>query len=240
MANWRQVWSARGLPEPAPGVSVEPLKMALRLDGYDTAMAKGLTPDAMRDLAAEWGNRVAFDPGDSVYEVGCGAGAFLAAVADVHEPSQSAGSDYSRSLVTSGRALFPWIDLEVHEGSQIPTEPRYTHVTCVGAFMYFSDLDYSAEVLDRMIAKSMRTVSILDVPDLSTKASSEAFRHQGHSDSDYEERYRGLDHLYFDRSWFLDHLAESEWHVEVADQAVEGYSNSGFRFNVFAQRRMLT
>ena len=217
--------------------SVEPLEVALRLDGYDTTMARGLTPNSMRNLAAAWGRWVAFAPGDSIYEVGCGSGAFLAAANDVHMIRRPGGSDYSESLIASGRTLFPWIDLEVHEGSQVPLEPTYTHVTCVGAFMYFSDLEYSAAVLDRMMAKSLRTVSVLDVPDLDLMETSEAFRHQGHSDSEYEQRYRGLDHLYFARTWFLEHLDQEEWSVVVADQEVEDYGNSAFRFNVFAERR---
>lgn len=237
MANWRDVWGARELSDDF-GAGAEPLELALRLDGYDTTMAQGLTPRAMRDLAAGWGNRVGWVAGDSVYEVGCGAGAFLAAVSDVHGPRQLGGSDYSRSLIESGHRLFPSMDLEVHEARHVPSEPPYTHVTSVGAFMYFPDLDYAAAVVARMMAKASRTVSILDVPDVSVRAKSEEFRRRGHTDSEYEERYEGLDHLYFAREWFLGQFDGHEWRVLLVDQAVDGYSNSDFRFNVFAQRRV--
>lgn len=236
MPTWREVWNARGLSGHEGDATSEPLEVALRLDGYDTAMANGLTPKSMRDLSVAWGKRVALTPGDSMYEVGCGSGAFLAAATEVHGISRLGGSDYSQSLITSGRMLFPWLDLEVREGSQVPPEPTYTHVTCVGAFMYFSDLEYAATVVDRMIAKSVRTVSILDVPDLSDKERSESFRQRRYSGTVYQERYRGLDHLYFDRTWFLNHFARSAWRVVTADQEIEGYSNSKFRFNVFAER----
>ncbi len=238
MVTWKEVWDSRELPKSGAEKDADPLELALRLDGYDTAMAQGLTPASMRDLATGWRERVGFISGDSLYEVGCGAGAFLAAASAVTGTSQLGGSDYSSALIDSGRELFPWIDFEVCEASRVPIEPAYQHVACVGAFMYFNSLDYATEVLDRMTVKSQRTVSIFDVPDASRQERSEAFRRQGYSDSEYEQRYGGLDHLYFDRTWFPNQFDQSEWEVAVIDQDVAGYGNSKFRFNVFATKRL--
>ena len=55
--------------------------------------------------------------------------------------------------------------------------------------------------------------------------------------AEYEARYRGLDHLYFERAWFrreLEVLGAAR--IEIRDQNIAGYANSAHRFNVVAWR----
>ena len=54
-------------------------------------------------------------------------------------------------------------------------------------------------------------------------------------DAEYDAKYRGLDHLFFDRAWLHDTLmAHGAKSVRIEDQHVRGYQNARFRFNAIA------
>jgi len=168
--------------------------------------------------------------------LGCGAGAFLEALQRTGLTGSLTGSDYSRSLVAAGRRLFPLLELDVADAAQIPLTPRVDHVTAVGVFLYFPDLAYAQAVIERMQERASKTVSVLDLPDIATRRQSEEYRRGEYSADEYEEKYAGLEHLYFDRDWVHGLFDASDWQVTVANQDLGAYGNAPFRFNLYARR----
>jgi hypothetical protein len=56
-------------------------------------------------------------------------------------------------------------------------EPPLDAVISFGVFLYFRSLAYAAQVIDRMVKKAERIVTVLDVPDLAMPEGALAYRH---------------------------------------------------------------
>ncbi|KAF0815042.1 Trans-aconitate 2-methyltransferase [Andreprevotia sp. IGB-42] len=223
MQNWHAIWNRR-----QGELGSDALQSLIELDGFDAG--------AGRIIAADWrayvhliAQRLHLQAGQGVYEVGCGAGAFLYALQElgVH----IGGLDYSASLVAKASEVMPDGDFTHGEAVQMPLEPVYDVVLANSVFHYFPDQDYAAQVLQRMLDKATRMVAILEVPDLASRDEAERIRRDSLSPSAYEEKYRGLAHFYYDRSWFADFAAQRGYHCQVFDQCIPNYAQSPFRFN---------
>jgi trans-aconitate methyltransferase len=176
-------------------------------------------------------------PGDTVFEVGCGAGAYL------YELSQMGcrvgGLDASASLIDCARRAMPGGHWSVADAADLDaTEPWDVVVAC-GVFLYFPTLDYARAVLERMVRKARRGVMVLDVPDLAKREATEAERRRIVGPAAYAVKYEGLAHLYMEKAWFETALRELGLGcVRIEDQVIDGYANGASRYNVFASPRL--
>ena len=150
-----------------------------------------------------------------------------------------AGSDYSSTLVVAASKALADGEFECCEASKVPAFPQYDFVVASGVFIYFPDLEYAGTVIRAMVAKARRGIAILDNPDLARKEETLALRYQvAGSKEEYEKRYQGLDHLYFDRNWFARQLESAgATSVLIRDQEIQDHGNAAGRFNVFARLR---
>ena len=99
-------------------------------------------------------------------------------------------------------------------------------------FQYLDCLNSALNVCKSMIAGAVKCAAILDVPDFNLKADSELARHKSSDVYSKSRKKPFISHLYFERSWF-ERLADiEEVKVETFDNLVDGYVNSGYRFNV--------
>jgi trans-aconitate methyltransferase len=228
---WQAVWERKGAEVQDTTFDLAQL---LRTNGYDTGHGD-IKVDAWTSYAAHVLDVLGADAGHSVYELGCGAGAFLTPIRE--RGLTVAGSDYSSTMVAAASKVLPDGQFEWCEASNVPAFPQYDFVVANGVFFYFKDLDYAETVIKALMAKARRGVAILDSPDLAHKEETLALRHHtAGGKEEYERRYKGLDHLYFDRDWF----AQAFWSagatsVEVYDQQIQDYANAAGRFNVFAR-----
>jgi SAM-dependent methyltransferase len=231
------VWRRRGLDATDLPDDADRLTLAMRLNGYDGPTSGGVGPDDFAELARSWADRAGCGRDDSVYEVGCGAGSFLAAIERATGCTRLAGCDLSPGLVEAGRSILPHLALDVADAAVFPLEPQVDHAVSFGMFFYLASTDDAAQVLQRMVRKATRSVSVLDVPDVRLAAQAEAHRRALWGVAEYEQRYAGLDHLYFEQSWFREQLPEPHWHVDISPQSLANYDNAPFRFNVVAVSR---
>ena len=228
MSGWDRVWAARTVPQTA-GSTLAGLMAADGLDTPTGRVEEAAWLEFVRAVAA----RVGLRPGDSVFEVGCGAGAFLY---DLHRSGIAvSGLDRSPALVELARQAMPGARFEVADAGELDTAEQADAVVSCGVFLYFPSLEYARDVVLAMAAKARRAVAILDLPDLATREEALARRRElaGGEDA-YAERYRGLEHLYFDRDWVAGVLREAGLvRIETASQAIAGYENGRHRFNAF-------
>ena len=232
-AGWDAVWAGR-TAELAGGGSV--LSALLVADGRDTPYG--------RVDEAQWvafvqrcATRLDLGPGGSVFEVGCGAGAFLYVLSN--SGYAVSGIDRSAALVGSARRCMPEGHFEVADAAEFSLTPHPDAVVSCETFMYFASADYARAVLSRMAAKATGAVAVLGVPDAAKKE--EALEHRmrlAGGRRAYEARYRGLEHLYLERDWLASCFADCGLvDVEVDDQQLPGYDNAAFRFNCWGYVR---
>jgi hypothetical protein len=71
MSSWHEIWEKK----PDDETATSTLSLLLSADGYDTLAA--ITPKAWTEHVHHIASRASLRESDSVYDVGCGAGAFL-------------------------------------------------------------------------------------------------------------------------------------------------------------------
>jgi SAM-dependent methyltransferase len=225
--TWKEVWEARRL-DPAKG-SV--LAQLIAADGFDDGFSK-FSEEAWRQYVLRTARTIGIGPESKLFDVGCGAGAFLFELA--RQGCRVAGLDASSTLLQYAARAIPggtWIHADA---AALEVDPAYDFVIAGACFHYFPSLEYAGEVLRRMVGKARRGVAVLDVPDLALREQAIEERRRLGGGEAYERKYDGLSHLYYPRDWFESTLARlGVARVEIAGQHIEGYANSAHRFNVF-------
>jgi len=159
---------------------------------------------------------------DSLFEVGCGCGASLFPF--FSKGNKVGGIDYSEILIKYAQEILtPNYDFTVGEADSISDE-KYDIVFSNGVFLYFPNIEYSENVLTKMIKKSNKYVAILEIPDLTKREGAEIKRKN--TIQDYEVKYKDLHHLYFDKKWFIDMGEKFHATVEIFDNTDICGSNS--------------
>jgi SAM-dependent methyltransferase len=228
MNKWRDVWEKRPHGD-SPADST--LLALLKEDGYDTLGA--ISEQAWRAHVRKLSARLQLRPGDSVFDVGCGAGALLWCLREAGHPV--GGIDYSSSQIARARQVMPDVtDLGVQEAAALEPAPAYEAVVACATFLYFPDHSYAAGVIDRMAAKTTRCLALLDLPDLAQKDAILRSRKKALGEEAYNQRYAGLDHLYYAKEWVKERLEKLGLNCELESQSLEGYLHSPYRFNAFA------
>lgn len=225
--TWKAVWEARQLDASRSS----PLAQLLAADGMDTGFGS-VGEQAWSRYVVETARTIGIEPGCSVFEVGCGAGAWLYELDCMG--CQVAGLDGSAALIGYAQQHLPRGQWTVGDAADLDPQPSYDFVVSSGVFLYFPSLDYARAVLERMVQKARTGLLILDVPDHACRDAALAERIRIGGDG-YNLRYDGLDHLYYERSWFQEALASlGIRRTVVRDQSIDGYINGHYRFNVFA------
>ena len=225
--DWKAIWSSKELGPADRSI----LARLIAIDGFSSVFGRMDDAGQWLDYVLFQAKRLGVVPGDSLYEVGCGGGAFLYPFWE--RGHRVAGADQAPNLITIARQAMPGAALQTLEARDIPAQEQADVVVSNGVFLYFPDQAYAEAVLRKMIAMARKSVGIFDVCDLATKAEAIAARRGVMGDAEYEAHYHGLDHLYFDRQWFARVLSGLPARVDVVDQSLAGYGNNAYRFNVY-------
>jgi len=230
-SRWKSVWSQRPRSD-ASHDGEATLEALIRADGFNTGFGD-ITVEAWSDFVDQTCALLGLEAGDSLFEVGCGAGAFL------YLPSRRGitvgGIDYSPSQIDMAKRAIPDGIFDVRDANGMDISPSVDVTIAFSVFQYFSSLDYARQVIDRMCQKAGRAVAILDLPDL--QLADQALRHRqtaAGGAAAYAERYEGLDHLSYSKEWIRMALEDHGLRdVTVGTQTMSGYDNGTFRFNAW-------
>ena len=222
-SSWLGIWERKG--REASGKPAYGIADLLAADGFDGAMAQ-TGPSAQRHIAAMITESLGIQPKTRILEVGCGAGAVLSLLRDTR--ANLAGVDYSAPHIEIARAALPEMEFHVAEATALPfPDGAFDAAFSYGVFLYFRDLDYASAVLREMlrVVRPGAPVLIQDVPDAAKReACEEARRAAGAA--------LNPPHCYYPKEFFMEFAASCGRHGKIMDQAVPGYTNSRFRYNV--------
>lgn len=227
--KWQSIWNKREIPNDKK-INLE---MLIKLDGFDSG-AGYINPSDWRKSVLNTIKIIGINSGDSVFEVGCGSGAYLYAINELKNIS-GGGVDYSKPLIDIAKKALPKMNFECLEAINIAHIPKYDHCISHGVFHYFDKL-YAEKVLELMIEKAHKSVAIIEVPDERKKNQSEEIRRQSLSLEEYEEKYKGLKHEYYNPRWFLDISKKLNLSCKIIENQTPNYIQKDFRYGVILKK----
>jgi 2-polyprenyl-3-methyl-5-hydroxy-6-metoxy-1,4-benzoquinol methylase len=230
MNKWKKIWENRDTS--FTNNSNEDLLMKLiQSDGFDGGGGESrITSNSWRAYISLIETELSAQKTDSIFEVGCGCGAILYPLREAGH--KIGGLDYSETLVKKAQEILSDTDITVCEASLLETLPKYDFVIANSMFFYFPDFEYASLVLRKMYEKAQKGIAVLDVPDAHLEAMLE--RKKREACPNYDEKYKGLKHLYYYKSWFLDFFERNKCSkITLSQQNIKGYGYNDFRFNCF-------
>lgn len=220
MNSWEAIWNNR---QPENGYDLVDL---IKINGFDGG-GTSFSTEAWLKYVTSFEKTIPIDPSDSIFEFGCGCGAFLLPFYEMGHVV--GGIDYSETLIKIASTVMDKGDLAVKNAKDTFADTIYDLVLAHSVFQYFESLDFAKTVCCNMLQKSSKKVAILDVPNSLLQKESERDR------SIVKAGYRAKDellHLYYEKQWFEQFAIEEDVDIKIIDQSVDGYINSKYRFNV--------
>lgn len=247
MQNWKRIWGNRCVDtEKLASRDVKEVFMELkRLTGNDTVGGQGVSYEAFVKQFAMAKREMAFSPlqdfePQSYFEVGCGSGALLFLLQQEESPLRGGlvlgGMDYSSSLIDAAEQVLDHPkELYCAEASEIDSAIQYDCVFSYSAFEYFYDYDYAKNVLKKMLEKANHSIAVLDVHD--KRLGEEYLAYRRSIISDYDEKYAGLNKLFYDKAFFIRFAEENALDIKFTSCRLDGYWNAPFTFDVYFYKR---
>lgn len=222
---WWKVWNEREI-----GINNfnDPtiLEQLIKIDGFDGPFGK-ISVTNWKDYASMIGDRLRLQDNESLFEVGCGAGAFLYPF--YKKGHYVAGIDYSENLIGVAQKCFSSSDFTLGAADSLDPSTKYDIITANSTFSYFPDMHYADKVLDKMFCKANRCVAILDIPNLESKHQCE--KNRGQLIENYDSTYKNTKHLYYSKNWFIYFAALKKTSIDIFDQSINYCNSAGYRFN---------
>ena len=237
--NWKRLWSNRSADEEIlRGGDPETIFIELkRSSGYDVVKDQ-LSYQSFLDWYSGIKEKLCrHTPADgtiqSVFEVGCGSGANLFLFE--RDGFSCGGLDYSAKMLSCAKQVLRTADIRCADACNLPTEPQYDAVISASVFGYFTDEAYAETVLEKMCQKARYSIGVLDIADVEKREAYLQYRRQ--SIPDYEERYKGLPRLFFDKAFFTAFAHRHDLKIEFSPVELENYWNSQFYFDCYLYKR---
>ena len=186
-----------------------------RLDGFDVSIedAEAYYRKFYDETIVAWNQLQEAASICSAYEAGCGSGANLYLLQN--RGMKVGGIDYSASLTDIARQVVKdGRSVRTDEAAKIDINEKYDVVFSDSVFAYFPNEAYGLEVLKKMYEKASKAVMIREVFDKSMQQECETHRRKLYVD--YDERYRGLDKIYYDREMFGRFARERNCRIEFS------------------------
>ena len=205
----------------------------LKASGYDNHRST-LYPWSLEYAQDYYWNLINLKDYESVYEVGCGCGAFLLPLYNGNQ--KVGGLDLSNNLISLAKINLPLGKWEHAEATSLDTAEKWDHLVSFGLFIYFPSIEYAEDVILKMLEKANHTVSIYELPNLDLKEECEQMRRE--DNSNYDNDYKDLPHLYYSKQWFIQFALKHDLHLMIFDQLIPKYTNGKYRFCVVLRKNM--
>lgn len=225
--GWRKIWGSRKIENQVTGSLLERL---IALDGFDSPL--GLMSEAdWRLYGQSFYDRGDIKLKDSLFEIGCGAGAFLYLF---HDSGHNIGGlDFSPPLIAAAKEAMPTAANQfiLSEAINCSPYPKADVVLANHVIHYFESLEYVKDVIKKMIEKSLKAVAFYGVPNFEKRTASESARRGILSVEEYNNKYKGIEILYFDKSWFQEIAINYGLSIQFYDHMMPGFVQNEFRFD---------
>ena len=235
MNNWHEIWGKRTVSAGKTACSY-PLGELIKLDGFDTPLGLMSEKDWRDYYYHSFRDRYKIGGSESVFEIGCGAGALLYLFNE--ENCAIGGLDYSENLLKLSQVNFSehGDGFLCVEASCTPVRPTYDIVISNHVIHYFPSLAYARTVIRLGLEKARKCLVIHGIPDAAYRVDSEAFRRGMHSEEEYAKKYTGLSILYFERDWFRVLASKAGAKIRFYDHQMPHFPQNRFRYDIILEK----
>ena len=228
MNKWQEIWNKN------ERINKIILEMLIKADGFDSG-AGSFDVNNWLEYTNYHFSKIDIKDNDTIFDVGCGSGAFLFPL--YLKNYKIGGMDYSKILIELAKKIMPEYNFECNEAINLDITKKYNIVFSHSVFHYFKDLEYAKIVIKKMIKKANKKIVILDINDKTKEQEYHQIRMAEMDKKEYEEKYKGLEHLFYEKQWFEDIANEfNVKKIDIFDQTFENYTNSKLRFNVIMEK----
>jgi len=183
MDKWKEIWNKK---ERANKIVLETL---IKADGFDSG-AGSFCVDEWIEYTQQFFNKLNIEENQSVFDVGCGSGAFVFPL--YLKNNKVGGADYSMVLIDLANTIMKNSHFEVNEATKIDTNKKFDHVISHSVFHYFKDLDYAKTVIEKMLDKANKKIGIFDINDKAKEEKYHKIRMEGISKEEYKKNIQDL------------------------------------------------
>jgi trans-aconitate methyltransferase len=227
MDKWREIWNRDDR------VNDYILDTLIKANGFDKG-AGTFTLDDWKEYTKEHFDILDIDKSDTIYDIGCGCGAFIYPLyINGHSVS---GVDYSKSLIALANSVIPNSNFEHKEANMLDVDSKFDIVVSHSVFQYFKSLYYAEDIIKKMIQKANKKIAIFDINDKIKESEYHRIRMAQMCEIEYKEKYKGLEHMFYEKEWFKELGIRLNVKVNIFDQTFDKYSNSSLRFNVIMEK----
>jgi 2-polyprenyl-3-methyl-5-hydroxy-6-metoxy-1,4-benzoquinol methylase len=132
--NWKSIWSRKDMPDVSILQGEDLWASLIKVDGFDGGTGE-IKIDDWKDYVRFLKKNLDVTPSDSIFEVGCGAGAFLYFF--FLEGNKVGGIDYSSSLIENAKKIMNAGRFEVCEAANLQVDLKYDFVVANSIFFLF-------------------------------------------------------------------------------------------------------
>lgn len=231
--TWVEIWEKKAGNHSAGDLSLSEI---MRVNGYDVGYA-ATSETQMQAYVDGLIESLEIRAGDTLFEVGCGAGAVSIPMAE--RAIRVVGLDLSPSLIEIARVALPDHEFHVGDGAKF-THPRtdFDAALSQGVFQFFPSQDHGIETVRNMVAHTRKggIVAVTDLLDVDSKEMLIKERIRIIGRERYERDYVGvgLEHQFYERAALecaVDGLCSECW---FADQFLDN-PTANYKFNFFAR-----
>ena len=232
MKTWKEIWNKEDR------LNKIILDCLIKCDGFDSL--ERFDVDSWIEYSESLLKLAEIKKNDSIFEIGCGSGAFLYNL--YLKNYEIAGCDYSSPLIQIAQRFMPKGEFILSEASELEFyEKKFNAVISHSIFFYFKNLDHAEKVFKKMIHLSDDKVAIFDINDQKKCKNyyidrMNKFIDQGGTQQEYERKYKNLNHLSYEKEWFIGLAKKYNLQVKIIDQDYKKYDYAKYRFNAIYQK----
>jgi len=169
-----------------------------------------------------------------VLEIGCGIGINL--LNFYQTGSDVCGVDYAEETIETCKFFMPNGQFVVSDALNYNFDNKFDLILSNSVFQYFDNYEYSCKVIKKMLSHLDKN-GICIISDLFCLDKMEeyiAFRKKELNISDYEwdTRYSGLNHLYYDKNKLKNYVESLNFGVKLVEPSFYQSGHNQFRFDL--------
>ncbi len=233
--KWKSIWNNRKIEDIKSDDSMEIYRTLKKTDWFDTIPWEDSewyfnSFYNMRKEDDEMVRNLVWDI-NSIYEVWCWSWATLFLYKNKYPKLKAGWIDYSQTLSGIAKKVF-WNNVEItcDEAMNLDTSKKADLVYSDSVFVYFNDIEYAKNVLEKMYQKANKAILITEVYDKSKEQ--ECLDYRRSQIENYDEKYKWLEKLFFDKKFFEDFAKEHNLKIKFFDVNNQYYWNNKYMFNV--------